>query len=307
VDTINSFLHMPGPQFLAFYTVFATIVTLLSAIWSRRTDAAPSAYLPSVPDAKSDPYEVAWLQGGTARVLLTGVFSLLQRGSIRLDGTSSGELHKTAGGPPPNGAVETFVHGVFKNGTTVKSLLKDQAILAGVERICAPFESKYTQAGLVTTSNEWRRAFSALATGVLVVVGLAALKIAIALSTGHSNIVFLVLLAILFAVVIPVVCWPKRLNAKGRAYTKSNADAYGSLARGGGLGLTASADYGSLPLYVAVAGAPVLLGTQYDAFRRAVVPPSASGGCSTSSCSSGSSCSGGSSCGGGGCGGCGGS
>jgi uncharacterized protein (TIGR04222 family) len=196
---------------------------------------------------------------------------------------------------------------MVRNGSSVQSFLGNTTVLEGVERICAPYESKYTHAGLVTTPSERSRAITAIAAGLLAVLGLAAAKIVVALSTGHTNILFLVLLALVFAVVIPVVCKPSRLNARGRSYAKSTAALYEATRANAGLTrLAPSTDAGSLPLYVALAGVPVLAGTEYAPFQRAVAPPSSGSSCSSSGCGSGGD-GGGGGCGGGGCGGCGGS
>jgi uncharacterized membrane protein YgcG len=157
------------------------------------------------------------------------------------------------------------------------------------------------------------RAALATAAGIAAVLGLGVYKLTAALSTGHRNVGFLILIGLAVSAATAVVCRPKRLNARGRAYLARLRNDYGAF--GAGHARTATTE-SMLPLYVAVLGPAALAGTAYDDLRREMRPVSqgGSGGSCSSSCGGGSSCSssggsscgGGGGCGGGGCGGCGG-
>jgi uncharacterized protein (TIGR04222 family) len=306
MDLFSWIAHMRGPEFLALYSIYSVLVIAVAVVWSRRLDPAPaSTAFPTRPTAGSDPYEIAWLREGITGVLTTALFSLRRRGLVSL-----GELRVTRTGEPaePLDRVERTVFDSVGVSRTLSDLRSNGIAAAQLAPAISAYESKFLHAGLLTSPGERGRARTAIVAGLAAVLGLGAFKLAAALSTGHTNVVFLIMIALFASSVIAVACWPKRLNSRGRAFVKALAVTYGAFEM---RAANAAAADAMLPLYVAVLGTSVLAGTEYADFHQAHRQfagasggggADAGGGCS----GGGSSCGGGGGCGGGGCGGCGG-
>ena len=119
---------LSGPDFLVFYLILAIIVAtgLKLAIAEAEGGAPPALPL-------SDPYQIAWLRGGTPEAI--AVLSLTDRGLLELRG-------ETLTNPRPT---ETRVREPIESailarcgqfGTAATAVFAD----AGVERACMPIE-----------------------------------------------------------------------------------------------------------------------------------------------------------------------
>ena len=291
MDPITWIAHLPGPAFLLFYWILVAIVIAFCTVWSRRLDPLPAmVQIPTHPDARTDPYEVAWLRDGARGMLTTALFSLRQRGAI---GVAGSQVQRT--GPRPTSPVEQVVYDSLVISRTGSQLLGDGSIRAALDRIGQSYHERYVRAGLVTTPGERSRARTAMLVGLAVVLGVAGFKLFVALSNGRTNVGFLIASAIVAGSVLFVLCRPRRLNARGKAYLSSLVGSYREWGRSA---VQASTHDAMLPLYVGMLGTGILVGSPYDDVNRTVNPGASagSGGC-------GSGDSGGSSCGGGGCGG----
>lgn len=306
---LNPF-DLPGPDFLIFYIslIGATglLLFVLRQMLDRQNDFDVEERFPAV---ARDPYQIAFLRGGTMEVLRTAVVSLLERGLIGADGdnyfardaTGVAKVRRpldkailTRLGPPPRNG---------NGGADSETLLTDRVILREAEQVGEPLAAAELIPGPSTRSRRWM--LLTLATAALWLV--AGTKIAIALSRGRSNVGFLVLLA-LGAPVLLRLPLHTRLTACGRAVLDRTINHFAELlARSDSFktGQTTSelaflaAAYGTTLL-------PAAIGAQLAPFDQAVIrlTQPASLDSSGSSCGS-SSCGGGGGCGGGGCGGCG--
>ena len=307
MDPLNWIATMRGPEFLVLYSVYCLIVIALAVVWSRRCDPLPfGTSLPGEPRAGGDPYELAWLRDGRDGMLQTALVSLTQRGFVQV---LDGQAQRTTLVPQSLRPVEQIVYTALQAPRSVRRMLDDYSVRINLANAAAAYEARFRQAGLATTPTERTRVHVARGVGIAAVLGLGLFKLMAAISTGHYNVLFLILIAIVTTVVIALLCRPLRLNARGRAYLKQLTTTYTAWRMAPA---AASADVDMLPLYVGLLGTSVLAGTEYDDLNRQLHPQaSASGGssgCGSSSCSGGGSSDGGggSSCGGGGCGGCGG-
>lgn len=309
MDVVDAIAHMRGPEFLVLYSIVCLITLVVAVLWSRRCDALPVfAKPPADPSVSSDPYAFAWLRDGARGVVATALFTLRQVGLIKV---TSGGVEQTA---PPQGLddVQRVVFSSVAGRPSLGSVMKDRGLRGMIDQISQRYVGQYAAAGLVTTPSERTRSLVAIFGGLAVVLGLATFKLVVALQTGHRNVGFLVLLALLASIVIAVACRPRRLNSRGRAYLREMRKTYATW----GTTIAQTANASMLPLYVGLIGTSVLAGTEYDDLNRGLqAARSASGGScgSGGGCSSGSSdsggggsCGGGGGCGGGGCGGCGG-
>jgi uncharacterized membrane protein YgcG len=177
-----------------------------------------------------------------------------------------------------------------------------------VETSCREFHDHLARRGCLPDERvraERRRLYM---TALAVLLGVAAIKIAVALARGRTNIAFLVILAIVFA----IVCWKVVNRPRTRRGDETMQDLRRLFARLKDRALSlvpggASADAVMLAAVFGVSALPqARFAYAHRLFRKSSKGSSdsgSSGGCG-SSCgsSSGSSCGGG----GGGCGGCGG-
>lgn len=133
--------------------------------------------------------------------------------------------------------------------------------------------------------------------GGLVLVGLAVYKLAAALLNGHTNVGFLIVLAVASLLTLWVGCHPPRQTARGKHYLNSLAT---ELRKNSDLrALQAPLSEPAMLLLFAVLGVSVLQSTAYASVYDAFEAQRASQNASAGGC-------GGGGCGGGGCGGCGG-
>jgi uncharacterized protein (TIGR04222 family) len=310
---VNPF-DLRGPEFLLFYTLFAGAV--FAVLYRMRGAGSKGGPKPQI----EDPYLVAFLRGGAPEALRVATLSLMDRGllAIRSSGSSSPffveaenrlEIASAQAIDSVRRPIEKQILEAFKEpkriGTTLENL----------ERCAASreYENKLEQTGLWHTQ-ESRDAFQfRQKIAVYILLGVAVLKIFIAIARGHSNILFLIILAGVAVYCAARIGNPIR-TARGDKFLQdvktlfANLQLRASTLRPGG----STADLAWLASAYGLAAVP----TGVFPHASALKPPPraqdfASGGSSSdgswfSSCGS-SSCGGG--CGGGscggGCGGCG--
>src|SRR3712207_6649261 len=98
----NPIGDMYGPHFLLLYgiVIIATLVACkLASIWAERSMALPPLLIPSQPD----PYEIAYLRGGTNEVTRLAIFDLLQRGYLEMNEEPGKSEQRIAQAPDQSG------------------------------------------------------------------------------------------------------------------------------------------------------------------------------------------------------------
>jgi len=297
-------LHLPGPQFLAFYGIVAVIVLVAASLLMFFADTTGTDNLPSVP-ASPDPIEVAYLSGGVNAVLRTVVYDLRQLGLLTLE--KDNRLIAAGAAPTTLTRMQRRVLDKVLDRPEIGSLFKDKSLRSSLEAILDPMRARLMANGLLRPDAVRRTRDWTLGLGLLILSGLAAAKIEIALSLGITKIEFLIFLAILSSVCLfLLVSFFSRRAAsrRGRAYLEAMRLAYSSLKPSALIGFTparrggdAMAFDGAL-LLVALYGFDALKGTPDAAFAKAFARSDGGGGCGAGGC--------GGDGGGGGCGGCGG-
>lgn len=289
-----------GPEFLGFYMVFATVVIV--ATWLVRRAMDGGGALPRI----SDPYAITLMRADREEAVKTALLALHERGAVVVDGRKATPADAAQFAP----GLEAALGRRLARNPSWTGAEHDSGVRAALDAM----ESGLVAKGLLPGSTTLAKRRALLITSELLVVGVAATKIAIALSRGRTNVLFLVVLAATAAV---VTWWVSRSR------TTSLGDRVVGDVRKLLLGqrriLRRAAhpdpeDWSAMvALLAAVDGLAVVPGT--SAVRRALWPPpppsaatssSSSCGAFFSSCGlsgGGSSCGGG--CGGGGCGGCG--
>lgn len=302
-----SILGLPGPEFLALYAGVAGVTLGLSFLFIRAADPTRDMARLKVP-SEPDAIALAYLSGGVNNVIRTLLFDLRQQGYV---GIADERLQRAAG--PQSGRVldarSARVLMALSARPTPAELFADAALAADIERLCAPERRRLVENDLLAPLGVGQTAGMAFILGSIILLGLAASKLAAALLAGHRNVIFLIGLAAAAEIFLWMLTSKARkriASARGTAYLAAIKRAYGrrlseklgqAKSRPAG---AAAFDAGSLFL-VSIFG--------YEALKGALEPEFMSlfrKSASDSSGSCGSSCSSGGGDGGGGCGGCGG-
>lgn len=298
-------LDLPGPQFLGFYVILCTAVTLALAFLRRQQEGGGSP-----PPKLDDPYLVAFLRGGEDEALRVAMMSLLDRGLLKVQesnladrfaGAVTGQetfLLMKAGEGAGLAArpIEKQVLQAFQAPAGVRSVLRDLKILG----VCDAYAASLTQMNLLPDEETKgaRRRLAFVAVGILLAVALA--KIVVALGRGRSNIQFLVILAAVFAFVAFKAANPFR-TVQGDRFLADLKTLFDSL-RGRAASLRPGGGTSELAWLAAVFGLSAVPATVFPYTRK--LQQSAVSAGNGSSCGSGCGGGCGSGCGGG-CGGCG--
>jgi uncharacterized protein (TIGR04222 family) len=306
----NPIADLSGPEFLVLYGVVIA-ATLLWCWWQvRASDPTTGQAPPTVPATPPDPYEIAYLRGGENEVTRVAVFSLLQREYLHavpvrrgLFGRRGTQQLEHAPKQPPQSALTPIERRVFEWFSWPRNpaeIFRGTAP-ADVKQQCAGYEQHARQERLLMPEQVLRGAWRVALLGAAVILGLGAYKLAIALSRGHSNVWFLIIMAVVSMFLLRWAAQVPRLSRRGQAYLQQLRLAYEPTRAQ--MGWATGDDM--LPLMVGLFGVGVLAGTPLDDYREMFPAAARSGGSCGSGCGSGgSSCSSGD--GGGGCGGCGG-
>jgi uncharacterized protein (TIGR04222 family) len=325
----NRLANMYGPHFLLFYavTILMTIITL--AIVKRlldRTDKLPSPAIPT----KVDPYQIAYLRGGTNEMARSVVFSLMQKDLLEfVQNTNETSIkRKNSTNPLPKlNNIEDITLDWFSSTREIKELFGSNGLILQLEAFGDSYKQTLERQQLLTDS-ELKGSFAIFKwLGILLIANLGLYKIVAALANGRFNVIFLLIMG---GVGLGLIAWASvmpRTTKLGKAYLERLQIAFENLKAKSQYmyrqpetaqqaSQTTFAGVDPLLLTVGVFGGGILAGTMYDNYNQAFQKSQQANAASYSSCGSscgscsssdgGSSCSGGSSCGGGCGGGCGG-
>lgn len=325
---LENFTHMNGPLFLLLYAgVFASFLAVCLVVRSQIDKDDSEKHL--VPTVDPDPYQIAYLRGGTNEVLRLATFELfasealhekkhwmgaitweLIPGKITSDSVSPFAWEAGQYYSKPRSPTDIFRSGI---ASRFASRVREWDDWIENEELRISQEKQLKLNGIVF-----------LLAGVFLAIGL--IKIVAALSTHHNNVGFAIAMLITGTIAILLTCLPRRFNARGRKYLGAIQTIHGqhrrisnnakfpmedSPASSGGLNAARSIPLMAMGLF----GVAALQGSSFDGFRKTYLRSESTGSGCGASCGGGSSCGGsgsGGSCGGGGgcgggCGGCGGS
>lgn len=329
---MQNFTHLYGPLFLAIYAaIFAVFFTVCLVVRAQidRDDSEKRL----VPDVDPDPYQIAFLRGGTNEVLRLATFELFAKEALE---EKKGRLRATTWELVPDkispNTVSPFAWEASQHFTKPRS--PTEIFRSG---IASHFAGKIREWNDWIENEELRisrekqlklNGVAILLAGVFAAIGF--IKIMVALSTNHNNVGFAIAMLIGGSIAILLTCLPRRFNARGRNYLSAIQTMHGQHRRVSNNAkfltepvdpTTVSLAATSVPLMaMGLFGVAALQGSSFDGFRKTYLRSEANGGgCGAScggvatcggsgtSCGGGASCGGGGGCGGGGCGGCGGS
>jgi uncharacterized protein (TIGR04222 family) len=273
-----------GPEFLLFYVALGAAILLCTFLVRHLGEPGdpPKVNL-------SDPYLIAFLRGGKNETMRVVTMSLIDRGLLSAEGTKISASENAFGKAAP-GLEQTVVRH-FNPSAEATTLFK----MKDADPQMTQYENELTRLGLLPDEEQKDARMLRMAVAFIAVLIPALVKLYVALTTGHTNVMFLIFLAIFFTVVLVIMSRPRRTRAGDRMVADLRT-LFGSLKERG-----EQSRWGVNPAEFALMAAVFGMSTVPESKK--LFPQSGSSSCG-SSC--GSSDSGGSSCGGGGCGGCGG-
>jgi len=279
---------LSGPSFLVFYIVFAVVVVVAVKL---AIDTAEQGAPPALP--LSDPYQIAWLRGGTPEAARIAVLALTDRGLLAIQGDDLVNF-----GPARSFVREPLERAILalcaQSGTAATAVLDDPA----VEQACAVFQAQLERLQLMPDPAMRARRNRWLAIATAILLGVAVIKIDIAIGRGKYNVEFLIILG-LIALWVMWRLTRRRRTSLGNRMVKDLRRLFRTL-RQRAASIRSGAMTSDAVLLAAVFGLSVLPAPGFaDLLRVYKKSASSGGGCGTSC---GSGCGGG----GGGCGGCGG-
>src|SRR6267378_6441814 len=278
---------LSGPSFLVFYIVFAVIVVVAVKL---AIDTAEQGAPPALP--LSDPYQIAWLRGGTPEAARIAVLALTDRGLLAIQGDDLVNF-----GPARSFVREPLERAILalcaQSGTAATAVLDDPA----VEQACAVYQAQLERLQLMPDPAMRARRNRWLAIATAILLGVAVIKIDIAIGRGKYNVEFVIILG-LIALWVMWRLTRRRRTSLGNRMVKDLRRLFRTL-RQRAASIRSGAMTSDTVLLAAVFGLSVLPGTGFADLLRVYKKSASLGGGCGSSCGSG--CGGG---GGGGCGGC---
>lgn len=283
-------LDLTGPAFLIFYLIYGTAACRLLHVVNRsREPQSPTGPVPQ------DPLVIAYLRDGFAETLRVATVMLMESGVLLLAPDKTLLVSKKNPLPPSASAVDRAVYDHFADGGDDARSIFTSGRLEIVARAAA--EPPLEAAGLIPDAGMREARRGRLRGAILALALPALLKVAVALSRGHSNVGLLVIAAGIFGFIAFRIAQRHRTPA-GDAALEYLARAFEPVRTR----LTRQRDLPATDVAVvaAVFGLGALPIGSY-AHTAALAPRQQSGGCG-GGCSGGDG--GGGGCGGG-CGGCG--
>jgi uncharacterized protein (TIGR04222 family) len=329
----NPLAKMYGPYFLIFFGFIIFFAVIIVALVKTQFDKTDRFVIPIIPP-NLDPFEIAYMRGGTNEVARSVIFSLLQKGFIEIDNSAPKPvIKKTQNQINKAGLnqIEMMTLGWLGASREPKEIFASNGLVKQLEIYSRNYQARLEGQQMLTSEADTAALNPVKWSVYLLIFVFGAYKTTAAIVNGRFNIILLIIFTIVGLLIARAVAKLPRLTNLGKAYLDRLQTAFDNLKHTSQAAYipsdqprvapqTTFAGVDPLLLSVGVFGAGILAGTVFDsynqAFHRAQNASAISSGscgsgcgsCSTgggSSCSSGSSCSGGSSCGGG-CGGCGG-
>jgi len=177
-----------GPEFLVFYSIFGITVNMLFRFLILRKEKQD---YPAHLDY-TDPYKIAYLRGGCPEALRIVLFSLIDRGLLKAygDKVAAESSAKSVVKRPIEQAVVKY----FSSRREVKELFTDSnAVNAG-----ELYQQALVSEGLLSDSKFNRNRMPLAIIALCLIIGVFITKIIIAITRGHYNIMFLIILNLVF-------------------------------------------------------------------------------------------------------------
>lgn len=294
-------LDWPGPEFLAFYVVLGLAVNLGYRWLQHRWEGCVSRDCRRL-ELINDPYQIAYLRGGTPETLRVVLVSLIDRGLLKAAGANVIPAVKD----PERWTRRGLERGVLQFFSQKPARMVDMYKDRGLRALADMYDTTLAGEGLLKNVTVIMSRLPLALPMFVVLDGTGLLKIGVALSRGKHNLAFLLILMVIFTLVL-IKAVAKRRTATGDDVMRQLKEAFAQL-KARAAGLRPGGATNEVAMAAAIFGLAVLPPASFpyvrEMFPKASDSSTSGSGCSGSGCAgaSGSSC-GGSSCGGGGCGG----
>jgi uncharacterized protein (TIGR04222 family) len=282
-----------GPLFLLFFSVVsAATLGALALVLRRRPSGA-------TPIQSTDPYEIAYLRGGGTEVLRIATVGLIEADVLRY---KDSKIQVAEKGPAPVHPFDrVLIEAVRQPG--LAGFLRS----AEMDEACRPYREALVEKGACISEETARRERLLRLAAATLLILVAGVKLAVALSRHKTNVAFLVVLTIGSLLFIKLYRNHRRTQLGDQFLQRIKALMSGSLGRNDSEReelLMLGAVYGLAGLPLATRGYAESIFPNWSRAAGGNGWSSNPSGCGGGGCGGGSC--GGGGCGGGGCGGCGG-
>lgn len=291
--------NLRGPEFLVFFTTVSVITIIIVWYMRRWIEGGEVGEEESLAkNIAKDPYQIAYLHGGRLEVIRVAVVSLLERGLMNADGdklqTQDSNAAVKVRRPLDKAIVTKFAEAQRGQDVCTDSVIQMEADVIG-----APLK----EMKLIPDAGTYMTRLFILLVAIGFLEFIAGMKIYIALQRGHTNIIFLIILAVIAPIILCIVLLRFRtvLGDKCYAYLHNFFNSLNNRRNSFDLQRTTS-ELTFLAAVFGISALPSSFGGMIKSLK--IHPPGQSGvlsgGCG-SACGAGGG--GGGGCGGGGCGG----
>jgi|AraplaMF_Col_mMF_1032025.scaffolds.fasta_scaffold00126_45 uncharacterized protein (TIGR04222 family) len=194
-----------GPAFLAFYAVVGISALVLQYLWSRSREISSAAQL-----KLSDPYQIAYLRGGSEEALRVAAVTLMERKLL----TAGGRMLAAEPGAEErvDSPVERAVLQLYREPRKAEAMQSS----AAAEDTFAAYRAELIRHGLLAGPKTFGVRLIPFCVCALIAAGTGVLKLGIAISEGRKNIWFLIGMLAIFSL-ISVALYRKRGTRSGNA------------------------------------------------------------------------------------------
>lgn len=217
---------MNGPEFLILYAILIAVALLITRWFNHWRDPHSGEPLPAVP-SPADPYELAWLRGGSPEAIRLAVYELIQAGLLESSwrapvGSRAGTylLANLQAEPVALAPLARVVLRACATPQKPKDLMHG-SLVEGVDAACRHWQLKHEEAGFLLSSSQRTSGWLLMILSVLTLIFITYARVSETLAHGHSNVFFLLALTVVAIVVMYRFGRPAtRLTARGAAYFK---------------------------------------------------------------------------------------
>ena len=175
-----------GPEFLAFYVVFAVAIVGAFAVRFRWWGAGSDV---PVDNLTTDPYRIAFLRGGIEEAVRVAVFNLVDRGILDHD-LDEVSVARADAAQLVRRRLDRALLAHFARSRSVKAAEQDREVRAS----CEEYERQLAERGFLPDDREKGRRFALAVVAVGLVAGVALARIVVAASVGRHDFALLIFL-----------------------------------------------------------------------------------------------------------------
>ena len=257
--------YSKGSDFLMYYFFLGVVSVVVYLIYRNRylsNDVAKS----QVDSFKEDPYFLSFLQGGEVVVMKLAIWSLSLKKAVKLQYSKSKTSARFTYDKSPNGlhSVENILLTHLEkigDKSDFKECLLSETIRTDVKNHMLE-RYEFLERSSLYLSETKKKHLKDVRSGIFfVLIGIAAIKIIVALNTGHSNVFFLILMCIGFLIGISKIKKKKPLSEVESFINKLKRDHKKTT-----ISILNSLDIDGLLLAVSINGINILAGTIHSDF-----------------------------------------